>query len=114
MRDLSDVFPKGGELIVKEPFPGVRMTIMHAENMTLSIVEMEPHSVIPEHAHPHEQIGTMLAGEAVFVVDGVERLVKAGEFWRLPGDLPHEVRTNEQAMRAIDIFSPVREDMKKS
>ncbi|GAB6165842.1 cupin domain-containing protein [Thermostilla marina] len=112
MHDLKDVFPVPENLIVKEPFPGVRMTIMHAENMTLSIVEMEPHSVIPEHTHPHEQIGTMLSGEALFIVDGTERLVKAGECWRLPGNVPHEVRTKGQPMRAIDVFSPVREDMK--
>ena len=99
--------------VQRNPFPGVRMFITEAEKMTLSIVDLEPHAVIPEHSHPHEQIGYMVEGEAEFVVSGQSSRVQAGEMWRLPGGVPHKVVTRERPMRAVDVFYPVREDMKR-
>ncbi len=100
------------ECVRLDPFPGVRMSTMEGEKMTLSVVEMQPHSVIPEHSHPHEQIGYMVEGEAEFVVAGEPVLVRAGQMWRLPGGTPHKVITHDQAMRAIDVFYPIRDDMR--
>lgn len=94
------------------PFDGVTMHAIEAEKMTLSLVEMEPNSVIPEHSHPHEQVGIMLEGEAEFVIDGQPQTVRAGQMWRLPGGVPHKVSTGAQSMRALDVFYPVREDFR--
>ena len=90
------------------------MHTTEAEKMTLSIVDMEPHSVIPEHSHPHEQVGYMVQGEAEFLIEGRSFLVRAGQMWRLLGGVRHEVITHEQSMRAIDVFYPPREDMRQS
>lgn len=98
--------------VVKRPFPGVELTIMESPQMTMSIVDMQPHSVIPEHSHPHEQIGLMLEGEATFVIAGETRRVTQGQMWRLPGNVPHEVSTGELPMKAVDIFYPVRDDLR--
>ena len=94
------------------PFDGVAMHAIEAEKMTMSLVEMEPHSVIPEHSHPHEQVGIMLEGEAEFQIDGRTYPVQAGQMWRLPGGVPHKVTTGPTAMRALDVFYPVREDFR--
>ncbi len=32
---------------------------------------MEPHAIVEEHSHPHEQMGLMLEGEAVFTIGGL-------------------------------------------
>jgi quercetin dioxygenase-like cupin family protein len=96
-----------------DPFPGVSMYVTEAEKMTLSLVEMEPHSVIEEHSHPHEQIGYMVEGEAEFIIDGKSTVVRAGQMWRLPGNVPHQVVTHDQGIRAIDVFYPIREDMRR-
>jgi quercetin dioxygenase-like cupin family protein len=96
-----------------DPFPGVCMFVTEAEKMTLSLVEMEPHSVIEEHSHPHEQIGYMVEGEAEFIIDGESTTVRTGQIWRLPGDVPHKVVTHEHRIRAIDVFYPIREDMRR-
>ena len=63
------------------------MHITEAETMTLSVVDMEPHAVIPEHSHPHEQIGYMVQGEVEFMIGGGRHLGpdKCGEF---PAALP--------------------------
>lgn len=94
------------------PFPGVEMHAMEGEKMTLSVVDMEPHAVIEEHSHPHEQIGYMVEGEAEFIVQGRSFRVRAGQMWRLPGGVPHKVVNGDHPMRAIDVFYPVREDMR--
>ena len=93
-------------------FPGVDIYTTYAKEMMLSLVEMQPHAVVEEHSHPHEQMGMMLAGEAEFVVGGERRVVRAGEMWRIPGGVPHKVIAGEQPVRALDVFHPIREDYK--
>ena len=96
------------------PFPGVEMHAMEAQHMTLSMVDMEPHAVIDEHSHPHEQIGYMVEGEAEFIIEGKSYHVCAGQSWRLPGGVAHKVIAGDRPMRAIDVFYPVRADMRGS
>ena len=95
------------------PFDGVGMHAFEAEKMTLSVVDLEPGAVIPEHSHPHEQIGYMVAGTAEFVIAGKSYPVKAGQMWRLPGGTPHKVIAGAEPVRAVDVFYPVREDMRE-
>ena len=94
------------------PFEGVWMHTFEAEKMTLSIVDMDAHAVIPEHSHPHEQIGYMVAGEAEFVIAGKSHTVRPGQMWRLPSGVPHKVTAGAEPVRAVDVFYPVREDMR--
>jgi quercetin dioxygenase-like cupin family protein len=91
-------------------FPGVDLYTTCGEHMTLSLVEMQPHAVIEEHSHPHEQMGLLLAGTAEFVVGGQKRLVRAGQMWRIPGGVPHKITALDEPVRAIDAFHPIRED----
>jgi len=100
------------DCVEMKPFEGVQMHAFEAEKMTLSVVDMEPHAVIPEHSHPHEQIGYMVAGEAEFVIAGRSVTVRAGQMWRLPGGVPHKVVAGDRPVRAVDAFYPVREDMR--
>lgn len=98
--------------IQRNPFPGVRMFVTEAENMTLSVVEMDPHAVIPEHSHPHEQIGYMIEGQFEFVIAGQSHQVGPGGIWRIPGGVPHKVVAGDRPVRALDVFYPVRQDMR--
>lgn len=101
------------DCLARNPFPGVMMYAMEGAKMTLSLVEMEAHAVIPEHSHPHEQVGYMVEGEAEFIIEGRSTWVRAGQMWRLPGGVPHKVVTADVPMRAIDVFYPIREDMRQ-
>lgn len=91
-------------------FPGVDIYTTCGDQMTLSLVEMQPHSVIEEHSHPHEQMGLMLSGKAQFTIGGQSRIVGQGELWRIPGGVPHKVVALDEPVRAIDAFYPIRED----
>lgn len=80
--------------------------------MTLSLVEMAPGAVIAEHAHPHEQIGYMVSGGGEFIIDGRSYQVGRGQMWRLPGGVRHKVIAGSEGLTAVDVFYPVREDMR--
>jgi quercetin dioxygenase-like cupin family protein len=100
------------ERAAKTLFGDITARTFWGEKMLVSVVELPPHSVVPLHSHPHEQVGIMLEGEATFTVGGERRLLKAGEIWIIPGGVEHMVEAGEARALAVDVFSPVREDYK--
>jgi quercetin dioxygenase-like cupin family protein len=66
--------------------------------------------VVEEHAHPHEQIGLMLEGRAVFFIGGEEKTLGPGDMYRIPGNVRHRVVALEEPVQVLDIFHPVREE----
>jgi quercetin dioxygenase-like cupin family protein len=107
---MSLYFPAADELSRHTIFPGVRIATCAADKMMLSHVDLEPHALVAEHSHPHEQIGMVLEGEAIFHIGGEEKRLKAGDMYRIPGGVKHRVVALEKPVRALDVFYPVRED----
>jgi quercetin dioxygenase-like cupin family protein len=107
---MSRYFPEAHEMSRHTIFPGVHIRTAAAERMMLSLVDLEPGSVVEEHEHPHEQVGMVLAGRAVFWIGGEEKTLGPGDVYRIPGHTRHRVRALDQPVRALDIFNPVRED----
>lgn len=91
-------------------FPGVTIRTVSGDQMMLSYVEFEPHSVVEKHAHLHEQMGLLLEGELTFEVGDQRQTLRAGEMWRIPGGVPHRVVAGDLPAKALDVFHPVRED----
>ncbi len=92
------------------PFPGVELFTAVGETVTLSMVEMQPHSVIETHSHPHEQVGVLLEGELTFTIGEETQVVRPGQMWRIPGNVPHKVVAGDAMARAFDVFHPIREE----
>ena len=46
-----------------ELFPQALSRIVTGEQIMLSFLEMEMDCIIPEHSHPHEQVGLVLSGK---------------------------------------------------
>ncbi len=103
-------FIRGGQGHQILPFPGVEIQTTSGDQLMLSVVNLEPGSIVPEHAHPHEQMGMMISGKLEFTIGGVTRIVEPGDLWRIPGNVPHSVRTLEGPAVALDVFHPIRED----
>jgi quercetin dioxygenase-like cupin family protein len=78
--------------------------------MMLSLVDLEPNSVVEEHSHPHEQVGMVLEGRAIFFIGGEQKTLQPGDFYRIPGNVRHRVVALDQPVKALDIFTPVREE----
>jgi quercetin dioxygenase-like cupin family protein len=107
---MSLYFPTPDECGRHTIFPGVQIRTCAAENLMMSYVDIEPHAVVEEHSHPHEQVGLVLEGRAVFFIGGEQKVLQAGDFYRIPGHVPHKVLALDEPVRALDIFHPVREE----
>jgi unsaturated pyranuronate lyase len=91
-------------------FPGVEIRATAGQALMLSMVTFEPDSLVPDHAHPHEQMGVLISGELDFTVGGVTRRLGPGDMWRIPGGVVHRVRALNGPAVALDVFHPIRED----
>jgi quercetin dioxygenase-like cupin family protein len=89
---------------------GVHGRVVHGERITLGVIELDPDSIIPEHSHEHEQLGICLSGSLVFRVGDESRELRAGETWRIPGNVPHEVYVGPDGAVVVDVFAPTRDD----
>ena len=94
---------------VEELTPSIGRQLVHTETMTVARIHLRAGAVVPRHAHPHEQVASVLEGSLRFVVGGEEQVVSAGESMIVPGGVPHEVEALEDSL-VLDVFSPVRDD----
>lgn len=96
-------------LPVREVFPGFHGQFVHTDAVTLVYWTIAAGAVLPEHAHPHEQVVNMLDGELELTVDGVTRTLRGGDVLVIPGDARHSGRALTE-VRVLDVFSPTRDD----
>jgi quercetin dioxygenase-like cupin family protein len=94
---------------VEQLNPAIGRRMIHTETMTIAWITLAKGALVPMHAHPNEQVATVLEGSLRFVVDGREVVVSAGESLPLAADVPHEAEALEDST-VLDVFSPVRED----
>jgi quercetin dioxygenase-like cupin family protein len=80
----------------------------------LNLLDFEPGSRVPEHDHPHEQLGLVVDGELVLQIAGVEHLLHAGDAYQIDGGVRHAAWTTDAPCRVLDVFHPVREDYREA
>lgn len=107
---MSLYFPTSGDCSQKTIFPGVQIQACAAEKMMLSLATLEPYSIVEEHSHPHEQVGVVLEGRAIFIIGGEEKTLGPGDLYRIPGNVKHRVVALDQTVKALDIFDPIRQE----
>ena len=93
---------------------GVHGRVVHGERIMLGMIELDPHSVVPEHSHENEQLGICLSGSLVFRVGDESRELAAGETWSIPANAPHEVHVGPEGAVVIDVFVPPRDDWREA
>jgi len=94
----------------KELVPGIRLRAVHLEKLTVTFVELDPGSKLPEHSHLHEQISYISRGILRLTVGGKAYDVAAGQALAIPAGAPHSGEVIEGPVFAIDSFSPKRQD----
>src|SRR5437868_14142569 len=107
---MSLYFPTPDECSRHVIFPGVTIATCAGHKMMLSHVDIAPGATVQEHAHPHEQVGMVLEGKAVFFIGTEQKVVGKGDMYRIPGQAIHRVVALEEGLKALDIFYPIRED----
>jgi quercetin dioxygenase-like cupin family protein len=98
-------------MTAKSPADGVEIRVIPGKNMTVAFFSLAPGAVVPEHAHPHEQIGTVLKGSIEMTIAGEKKMYVAGQAWHIPGDVVHSGQNQDAPAEVIEAFSPAREDM---
>ncbi len=98
------------EMGERELAPGVTARIASGERVMFSRVTLAPGAVVPEHSHPHEQMGMMLSGTMELSVAGQRRLLSGNEVYLVPGGVPHGAVAGPEGAVALDAFSPPREE----
>ncbi|HOZ46786.1 MAG TPA: cupin domain-containing protein [Candidatus Hydrogenedentes bacterium] len=86
-----------------------RKTLVYGANTLMTVFRLERHSVLPRHAHPHEQTGYLVEGR--LRLSNGEEIFEAGpgDSWCIPGGVEHGAEALEASV-ALEVFSPVRED----
>lgn len=92
------------------PVEGVQMNVMSGGRMMANWVRIEPGALVPDHSHPHEQIGLVLEGEIDMTIDGETRRLGHGQAYVIPGGVSHAGKGGPSGCLVLDIFSPPRAD----
>jgi quercetin dioxygenase-like cupin family protein len=83
---------------------------VHGERQSLTVVELDPNAIVPEHRHENEQLGIVISGSLEFRIKDETRQLGPGETWTIPSNVPHEVTAGPEGAVVIDVFAPVRAD----
>ena len=98
------------ELPGTEALPGVTRRAVWLNQVMVTFFEFEPHAVVPEHRHPHEQISVVIEGAMIFRLGDETRTLRAGEGACIPANMPHGATVLGARTVVYDSWSPPRED----
>jgi quercetin dioxygenase-like cupin family protein len=91
---------------------GVHARALFGDAAMLNLVELEPGAVVPQHSHPHEQMGIVLSGEIVMIIEGEERACHAMDAMHIPSGVTHGAYAGAEGAVVLDVFVPIREDFR--
>ena len=89
---------------------GIVSRAVHGNEMTLTLLELEPNFEVPEHSHANEQLGILIEGFVTFRIGDETEDVRPGGTWRILGHVPHSVKTGPDGAVIVEAFSPPRRD----
>jgi quercetin dioxygenase-like cupin family protein len=99
-----------GEASPVEMVPGFfRRTLGQTGDVMLVEFRAEANVELPDHSHPHQQIGYLVSGKMEITIDGVAYQPAPGDCWSIPGGVPHQATFQAETV-VIECFSPPRED----
>ncbi len=103
---------KPREMKPRELCPGVTAKIAWGEKLMFSLVTLAPDAAVPEHDHPHEQMGMLVSGTMTLTVSGTSRALAPNEMYLVPGGVRHAAKAGPGGAVALDAFAPPREEYK--
>ncbi len=90
--------------------PDMKRQIFYGKDLMLVLNTFPPHTVVPAHKHPHEQLTYVLSGQCdIKIGEETTHLGPGGIAWA-PSDVMHEVVVGDETAQIFDIFNPIRED----
>jgi quercetin dioxygenase-like cupin family protein len=86
------------------------MRLLAGERLMAAWVTLEPNTVVPDHEHPHEQLGAVLEGTMELTIGGEVRRLEPGHTYVIPPGVRHMATTGAEGCLVLDLFAPPRED----
>ena len=94
----------------KEIAPGALIQPVWGDKVMMVFITLEDGAEVPNHTHPHEQMGMVLDGQFELTIAGEARIVKKGDAYLVPSNVEHRAVATSGKALALDIFGPPRED----
>ncbi|MDX6617950.1 MAG: hypothetical protein QOK36_336 [Gaiellales bacterium] len=91
---------------------GVRARALFGDAAMLNLVELDPGAIVPEHSHPHEQLGIGLRGLITMVIGGEEHPLGPMDAMHIPSGVTHTGIAGPEGALVLDVFTPIREDFR--
>ena len=89
---------------------GVTSRAVHGAEVTLSLIELAPGAIVPEHSHANEQVGILIQGSLSFRIGEERGEVEPGGTWCILAHVPHSVSAGPAGAVVAEVFSPPRRD----
>ena len=89
---------------------GISARFVTGSRMMFSFVRLAPGAIMPDHNHPHEQLGYVVEGSMVLNIAGDERNLGPGDAYTIPGGVTHRAVGGPDGCFVLDAFSPPREE----
>lgn len=110
-RDIYYV-PRSMQNLVKS-VPGANMLAVPLEKAMLTYFEIAPGARFDTHKHESEQITYVIEGQLVFEIGDRSVCVGPGDIIAIPSNVPHAAFAGNGHVRAVDAWSPVRQEFIK-
>jgi quercetin dioxygenase-like cupin family protein len=92
--------------------PNVVRKAFWGENIMVTRWELAPNAIIPVHDHVSEQVTLVQRGSVTLTFPpDVEVTLHEGEMFVIPSSKPHGAQVGPEGCTAMDLFSPVRQDI---
>ncbi len=84
------------KILQKIEYPGDRYVCVLVE------VEIEPNGIVARHTHPGVESSYIVSGSSTLSVKGQpDRVIRAGDGFQIPPEVPHSVRNGSEKTRVI-------------
>jgi len=93
-----------------EMLPGlIRRTLADGEFMMICEFTLDDGVELPDHSHPHEQVGYLVSGRMRLTIGGETFVLLPGDSYHAPSNVQHSALSVEPSV-IVDTFSPPRKD----
>ncbi len=86
-----------------------RKTLVWGNNALLTEFNLTGGKKLPSHQHDEEQVGYLVSGHIILMIDNEKYDMLPGDSWAIPGGIAHSAEIVADSV-AIEVFSPVRSD----
>lgn len=93
----------------QEIVPGFFARVEHGKQMTVVYWSVQKGSILPAHSHAHEQVSNFIDSEFELTVNGVTKIMQAGDLKIIKSNETHSGRALSDC-KIIDVFYPCRQE----